>query len=63
MSKNHFMCNDEKWLIETRRYCKCGHSMHFYKYEPYIRCTHCGKLVFRDKKAEYDYMIKRRFKR
>ena len=61
--KNFNHCYDPKWLDETKRTCKCGHSVHFFDLIPYIECLECGRLIFRDKKCEYDYMIKRRFKR
>lgn len=42
-------------------YCKCGHSVQFKNLIPYVFCSHCGRLIFRNKKCEYDYRIKRRF--
>ena len=56
-------CHDPKWIEETRVYCKCGHSVNFFNLIPYIECSFCHRLIFRNKKCEYDYMIKRRFKR
>lgn len=49
------------FIAETRVVCKCGHSVNFFSHAPYIECSYCHDLIFRDKKAEYDYKIKRRF--
>lgn len=54
-------CDDSKWIEATRRKCKCGHTMNFYTKVPYLECSHCHNLIFRDKKSEFDYKIKRRF--
>lgn len=43
------------------KYCKCGHSVQFRNLIPYITCNYCGNLIFRNKKCEYDFKIKRRF--
>lgn len=57
-----FMSNfSDEFLNETRRECKCGHTVNFVSKIPYIICNHCGRLIFKDKKAEYDYRIKRKF--
>jgi ribosomal protein S27E len=45
---------------ETKVKCKCGHVISFYSTTPYITCSHCGNLVFRNKKEEYNYKVKRR---
>lgn len=56
-----FMSNfSDEFLNETRRECKCGHTVNFISKTPYITCSHCGNLIFKDKKSEYDYRIKRR---
>lgn len=61
MDKELLRCTDSKWIHETRRLCnKCGHSMNFYTTIPYLECTHCRNLVFRDKKCEFDYKVRRR---
>lgn len=51
---------DSEYLAITRVTCKCGHRVNFLSPAPYIECTHCHNLIFRNKKAEYDYRIKRR---
>lgn len=61
--KSFNRCYDPKWLEQTKVKCKCGHSVHFFDLIPYIECLVCGRLIFRNKKCEYDYMIKRRFKK
>lgn len=49
-----------EFIAETRVVCKCGHSVNFFSHAPYIECSHCGDLIFRDKKAEFDYRVKRK---
>lgn len=49
------------YLDATRVVCKCGHRVNFISKIPYIECTHCHNIIFRNRKAEYDYKIKRRF--
>lgn len=38
----------------------CGKRIHFYAFEKKDRqlCDWCGKYVFKNKKAEYDYRMK-----
>ena len=52
---------ESKYILEITRYCKCGHSVQFKNPIPYVICSHCGKLIFRNKICEYNYKIKRRF--
>ena len=64
MKNNNWYKQDklkEKYISEITRYCKCGHSVQFKNLVPYIFCKHCGKMIFRNNKCEYDYKIKRRF--
>lgn len=56
-------CYNPKWLEATKRTCICGHNVHFFDLIPYIECNICGRLIFRNKKCEYDFKIKRRFMR
>ena len=56
-------CYDPKWLKETKVKCKCGHAVHFFDLIPYMECIVCGRLIFRNKKCEYDYYITRKYKR
>lgn len=51
---------DSEFLAKTRVICKCGHRVNFLSQAPYIECNHCGNIIFRNKKTEYDYRIKRR---
>lgn len=55
--------DDDKLISRTRVYCKCGHSINFFNCEQYIECSFCHRLVFRNKKCEYDFKIKRQFLR
>jgi len=48
-------------LAQTRVVCECGHTVNFFTNIPYVECTHCHRIIFRDSKAEYDFRIKRRF--
>lgn len=52
---------DSEFLAKTRKKCKCGHTVNFISNIPYIECTHCHNLIFRNNKCEYDFRIKRRF--
>lgn len=52
---------DSEFLYLTKVICKCGHRVNFISKIPYIECSHCHNLIFRNKKAEYDFRIKRRF--
>ena len=45
----------------TSKKCKCGHIITFHCKNPNNICRCCGRINFLNKKAEYDYMIKRRF--
>lgn len=51
------------WWYSTRKTCPhCGHVLGFYKPKTqYVECSYCGNIVFRNKKAEFDFRIKRRF--
>lgn len=59
--KHHAYPNN-KFLELTRVTCPCGHVVNFMSRVPYIECAFCHNLIFRNKKCEYDYKIKRRFK-
>lgn len=61
---NNFYKYDKKhseYITQITRYCKCGHSVQFRNLIPYVNCSYCGRLIFRNKKCEYDFKIKRRF--
>ena len=62
LSKNiHKAVEDYSKFIEaSRRKCKCGHSISFNTNTPYITCSICGNLVFRNKKCEFNYKVKRK---
>ena len=54
-------CTDSKWIEATRVKCKnCGHTLSFYTRIPYLECANCGTIVFRNKKCEFDFRVKRR---
>lgn len=42
--------------------CICGKVANFYTGIECITCSHCGRLIFRNKKCEFNYRIKRRCK-
>ena len=44
-----------------RRKCKCGMNVYVYPKSKYRFCKNCGNIVFLDKKAEFDFKIKRRY--
>lgn len=48
------------YLEATRVACKCGHTVNFFTNVPYVECTHCHRIIFRNKKTEYDFRVKRR---
>lgn len=47
-----------KEITESRRYCKCGHSILFQKQTKKVLCSHCGEFVFNTKKDEFEYRMK-----
>lgn len=51
---------DSEYLAQSRVVCDCGHMVNFFTNIPYVECTHCHNIIFRDKKAEYDFKVKRR---
>lgn len=45
-------------IPENRVYCKCGHSItDMTPKHNYVTCSWCGRLVFKNKKAEFDYRL------
>lgn len=52
--------HNDKYIALTRVTCKCGHVVNFYTRIPYIECSYCHDIIFKDKKAEYNYRIKRK---
>ena len=50
----------DRFLEESRVKCKCGHSVNFINKIPYVECSYCHNLIFRNKKCEFDYKIKRK---
>lgn len=52
-----------RFLELSRVQCKCGHSVNFISNVPYIECNYCHNLIFRNKKCEFNYRVKRRFKK
>ena len=55
-------CIDSKWIEATRKKCNCGHTLSFYTKIPYLECANCGNIVFRNKKCEFDFRVKRKVK-
>ena len=49
-----------EFLDATRVVCECGHVVNFISKTPYIECTHCHHMIFRNNKAKFDYKVKRR---
>lgn len=45
----------------TAKKCKCGHMISFSKWKTNNVCNWCGRINFINKKAEFDYYIKRRY--
>jgi hypothetical protein len=45
----------------TSKKCKCGHIISFATWKHNNVCNWCGRINFPNKKAEYDYYIKRRY--
>lgn len=56
----HYNYPDDKFLEATRVICSCGHVVNFVSRIPYIICTHCGNIIFRNKKCEFDFKVKRK---
>lgn len=50
----------DEFIEQSRVTCKCGHVVNFISKTPYVECSHCHKLIFRNKKVEYDFRIKRK---
>ena len=63
MKKDFYYWEKKKaeYISTITVYCKCGHSIQFNSKTPYIICNKCGRLVFRNKKCEFNYYIKRRY--
>lgn len=40
--------------------CKCGHSILITNRYGKVICNYCGRLVFRNKKEEFEYRLKER---
>lgn len=45
----------------TSKKCKCGHIISFATFRKNNICKYCGRINFINKKAEFDYYIKRRY--
>ena len=44
-------------LSETKRYCKCGHSLFFPQTSKTDKtiCSHCGRYIFKNDLIEFKY--------
>ena len=52
--------DDDKYFDEVQKHkvtCKCSHRIDMTN-APYLRCYYCGRLVFRDKKTEYEWRLR-----
>lgn len=45
------------WFDGAIKCPNCGHSCHFTKVDKMI-CSYCGNYVFRNKKAEFEHLLK-----
>ena len=52
---------DDEYIDKISRKCKCGHIQIVDTRERYKKCRFCGRIVFLDKKAEFNYKVKRRY--
>ncbi len=43
--------------------CKCGHSIFMPVYVKKTICKHCGNLVFRDSKDEFEYRLRKEIRK
>lgn len=50
----------DTFLEESRVKCGCGHIVNFINKIPYVECSYCHNLIFRNKKCEFDYKVKRK---
>ena len=46
---------------KMNKYCtNCGHTLSFFAFEKDTKvCSHCGTMNFRNKKAEFEYQLKK----
>lgn len=72
MKNNFFKINDfkEMQILESdrsnsKRYCRCGHSIVFPKTskKDKIICRHCGSYVFKNDLLEFKYRLEERAKK
>lgn len=40
--------------------CKCGHSVFLPNSDPVKICTHCNKLVFKNEREKFKFMLSKR---
>ena len=52
--------NEDEYYTKTKVKCICGHVTNFVGRKDYKECSHCNRIIFKNKKAEYNYKIKRR---
>ena len=52
--------DNSEFIAKTKVKCKCGHTMNFFSGIQYLECTYCHRMIFRSKKAEFDYRTKRK---
>ena len=56
--------NEIKKLYEEmqqyKHICKCGHTVYIVNKSGRAECRNCHNLVFKDKKTEFEYIMKRK---
>lgn len=63
-NRNWLSLNEVQILYKNmqpyRRYCKCGHTVYVMNKSGRAECRNCHNLVFKDKKTEFEYIMKRK---
>lgn len=49
---------DQRKIQDYMVKCKCSHTILFTGIKDRLCCSHCGRYVYRDKKAEIKYKLK-----
>lgn len=48
------------FITDNTIICKCGHSVFLPEKEPVKICTHCNKLIFRDERTKFKFLLSKR---
>lgn len=63
MQSNYLSLNEISKLYENmqqfKHKCKCGHTVYIANKSGRAECRNCHNLVFKDKKTEFEYRMKR----